>query len=141
MFSILYNAGKAAILRGDINPLSDTLKVALVTASYTADKDNHDFFNDVSGEVSGTGYTAGGKTLASLAVTQDNANDRAVLTAATAVWAVASFSARGAVLYKATGNPATSPLLAYMDFGITHTVSGEDFYLEWNPSGIIYLGE
>jgi hypothetical protein len=141
MFSFLYNAGKAAILRGDVAPLVDALKVALVTESYVADKDAHAFFADLSGEVAGSGYTAGGQALASVAVSQDDANDRAVLTADTLVWPVASFTARAAVLYKDSGSPAASPLLAYLDFGLNQTVSGEDFYLEWNPDGIIYLNE
>lgn len=141
MFSFLYNAGKLAILRGDVQPLVDLLKVALVGSAYSADKDAHAVFADLSDEVSGSGYTAGGQALSDVSLTQDDANDRAVLGATASVWPVASFSARGAVLYKDSGSPATSPLLAYLDFGTLHTVSGEDFYLEWNPEGVLYLGE
>jgi hypothetical protein len=141
MFSFIYNAGKVALLSGAIQPLTDTLKVALVTASYAANKDSHDYFNDVTNEISGTGYTAGGKALSGISVAQDNANDRAALQASTVTWTVGTFTARGAVLYKATGNPATSPLIAFMDFGANLSVAGQDFNLEWNPHGVIYLGE
>jgi hypothetical protein len=119
----------------------DTLKVALVTSSYTANKDGHDYFDDVTSEVSGTNYTAGGKTLAGISLSQDNANERAALLASNLTWSVATFTARGAVLYKATGNPATSPLIAYMDFGVDRSVAGQDFNLEWNPNGLLFLGE
>ena len=49
---------------------SDTIKIMLVTSSYTPDFGAHDFKADVTNEVSGTGYTAGGNTLGSLALTQ-----------------------------------------------------------------------
>jgi hypothetical protein len=47
---------------------TDTIKCALTTSTYTVDIDTHDFFNDVTNEITGTGYTAGGATLASTAL-------------------------------------------------------------------------
>lgn len=141
MFSFLYNSGKLALLNGDVDLDADTIKVALVGSGYSANKDTHDFFNDVSSEVSGTGYTSGGKTLVSPALSQDNLNDRAVLSADDLTWTLASFTARAAVVYKATGSAANSPLIAFLDFGADVTVSGEDFTLSWHPEGILYIGE
>lgn len=141
MYSFIYNAGKLALLKGEVQPLTDTLRAALVTQSYAADKDAHAVFADISHEVVGTGYSAGGKVLTGLALAQDNANDRAVLQADNLVWPVGAFTARAAVLYKDSGSAATSPLLAYLNFGGDHTVSGEAFYLEWSPEGVLYLGE
>lgn len=141
MYSFIYNAGKLTLLKGQVQPLADTLRAALVTGDYVADKDAHTFFADVSHEVSGTGYTAGGAALTGISLSQDNANDRAALLADNVVWPVSAFTAHAAVLYKDTGNPATSPLLAYLNFGGDHTVSGEDFNLEWSPEGVLYLGE
>lgn len=141
MISYLYNAGKVALLRGQIDLAGGAIKVALVTSDYVVDKDNHDFFNDITNEVSGTGYTAGGKALAGAAVSQDNANDRAVFDANDLVWSVATFTARAAVLYKSTGSAATSPLIAFIDFGEDRSVSGEDFSIVWHQDGILYLGE
>ncbi|MCW5874161.1 MAG: hypothetical protein KIS88_05895 [Anaerolineales bacterium] len=141
MYSFIYNAGKLALLKGEVQPLADTLRAALVTEEYVADKDAHEVLADISHEVTGGGYTSGGKALASVSLAQDNANDRAAILADNVVWPVGAFTARAAVLYKDTGNPATSPLLAYMNFGGDHTVSGEDFNLEWSPEGVLYLGE
>jgi hypothetical protein len=45
---------------------SDAIKVALCTSAYTPDQDGHDFFNDITNEVTGTGYTAGGAALGSI---------------------------------------------------------------------------
>jgi hypothetical protein len=72
MADVIYNSFKTDLLKGNIDFESDTIKVALVTDSYTPDQDSHDFFDDVTNEVSGTGYTAGGETLTSKSVTQDN---------------------------------------------------------------------
>ncbi|MBX3002324.1 MAG: hypothetical protein KIT29_03600 [Anaerolineales bacterium] len=141
MYSFIYNAGKLAWLKGEVQPLLDALRVALVTAEYVANKDSHQVFADISNEVVGTGYSAGGQLLSGVVLTQDDANDRAVLQANSPLWAVGAFTARAALLYKDSGNPATSPLLAYMNFGADHTVSGEDFNLEWSPEGVLYLGE
>jgi hypothetical protein len=141
MISYLYNAGKVALLRGNIDLAGGAIKVALVTSGYLADKDAHDFFNDVTNEVSGAGYAAGGKTFTGAAVNQDNTNDRAVLVANNVVWPVAAFTARAAVLYKSTGNAATSALIAFIDFGEDRAVSGQDFSIVWHQDGILYIGE
>lgn len=69
-----YHNLSKALMDGDIDLANDTIKVMLLTSSYTPDLD-HDFVDDVSAnEVSGTGYTAGGATLASKAITDDDAN-------------------------------------------------------------------
>lgn len=49
----------------NIDLLSDDLRMALVTGSYTPNADADDFWDDVSAnEASGTGYTANGQALA-----------------------------------------------------------------------------
>jgi hypothetical protein len=141
MASFMYNAGKAALLRGDIDLENDTIKVALVTLDYSPDKDTHDHFDDVTNEVSGTGYTAGGAALASKAVNQDDANDRAEFSAADVTWSSSTITARAAVIYMDTGTLSTSILIAYVDFGHDYSSSGTDFTIEWNAEGIFYVGE
>ena len=42
---------------------------ALVTDSYTPNFDTHDFFNDLTNEVTGTGYTSGGVAVTSTEIT------------------------------------------------------------------------
>jgi hypothetical protein len=141
MFSFLYNGGKKRLLDGSIDLLVDTIKVALLGSGYAADKDAHEFLDDVTHEVSGTGYTAGGKVINNRSVAQDNANNRALLRGDDVVWPLATFTTRAAVIYKATGNAATSPLIAFVDFGEDNIMIGEDFSLHWNSEGILYLGE
>jgi hypothetical protein len=116
MASLLYNSAVDDMARGAIDFDTDTFKVMLVTSSYTPDKDTHDKRNDVTNEVSGTGYTAGGVTSA-CTVTKDTTNDRVTLSFAAVSWASSTITARGAVIYKSTGTASNDNLVAYNDFG------------------------
>jgi hypothetical protein len=116
MASLLYNSAVDDMARGAIDFDTDTFKVMLVTSSYTPDKDTHDKRDDVTNEVSGTGYTAGGVTSV-CTVTKDTANDRVTLSFAAVSWASSTITARGAVIYKSTGTASNDNLVAYNDFG------------------------
>jgi len=48
---------------------SDDIKVMLTTSSYAEDLETHDYKNDVTNEITGTGYTAGGAALTSKTAT------------------------------------------------------------------------
>jgi hypothetical protein len=139
MADVIYNSYKTDILAGNIDHDADTIKVALVTSSYTPDQDAHDFFNDVTNEVTGTGYTAGGATLASKTVTQDNTDNEGVFDAADVTWSTSTITARAAVLYKSTGTDSTSNLMVYFDFGSDQSSSAGDFTLQWGSEGIVNL--
>lgn len=139
MADVIYNSFKKKIMDGSIDLDTDTIKVALVTSSYTPDQDTHDFFDDVTNEVSGTGYTAGGASLANKTVTQDNTNNKGVFDADDVTWSTSTITARGAVLYKSTGTAGTSPLICYIDFGSDKSSAGGNFTIQWNASGILTL--
>lgn len=117
MASLIYNSAVDDMARGAIDFDTDTFKIMLVTSSYTANKDSHDKRDDVTNEVSGTGYTAGGATVA-CTVTKDTANDKVTLAFASTSWATATITARGAVIYKSRGGSSSADeLVAYIDFG------------------------
>lgn len=118
---------------------TDTLKVALATSAYTFNQDTHDYFDDVTNEVSGTGYTAGGATLVSPTVTLDTTNDRVDFDAADTSWTTSTLTARSAVLYKSTGTASTSPIIAVFDFGSDKVSSAGTFLIQWSASGILRL--
>lgn len=141
MADVIYNKFKAGLLSATYNLGSggDTIKVALVTSSYTPDQDSHDFFDDVTNEVSGTGYSAGGATLANKAVTQDNTDNEGVFDADDASWASSTITARGAVIYKSTGTAATSPLICYIDFTTNYSSTAGTFTITWAAEGIINI--
>lgn len=141
MASLLYNSFKKKIMDGSIDLDTDTIKVALVTSSYTPDQDAHDFWDDVSAnEVANSGtYAAGGATLANKAVTQDNTDDEGVFDADDVSWTSATITARYAVIYKSTGVSSTSPLICLIDFGSNQSSTAGTFTLPWNSEGIINL--
>lgn len=64
--------------RGAIDFDTDTFKVMLVTSAYVPSKDSDLKRSNVTNEVVGTGYTAGGVTSA-VTVTKDTANDKVTL--------------------------------------------------------------
>jgi hypothetical protein len=140
MASFIYNSyGKKLFDNSTKISLStDTIKVALTNSSYTPNRYTHYFFDDITNEISGSGYTAGGETLGSVTLTQDDSNDRIIFDAADTTWANSSIpNARYAVIYKSTGTPGTSPLIALIDFGSNRSSSLTTFTIQWNSSGII----
>lgn len=139
MADLIYNSFKRDIMNGGIDLDTDTIKVALVTSAYTPNEDTHDNFDDVTNEVTGTGYTAGGATLASVTVTADTTDNEGVFDAADVTWSTSSITARGAVIYKSTGTASTSKLICYLDFVTDKTSSSGDFVIQWGSEGILNL--
>jgi hypothetical protein len=129
MASLIYNSAVDDMARGAIDFDTDTFKVMLVTSSYTPNKDTHDKRDDVTNEVSGTGYTAGGVTSA-CTVTKDTANDRVTLSFAAVSWATSTITARAAVIYKSRGGASSADeLVCYVDFGGDVSSSSATFSL------------
>ena len=140
MASKLYGNFVLKALNKEVDFDSDTIKVALVSSSYTPDQDAHDYWNDVSSnEVTGTGYTAGGATLASKTATYDSANNVVILDAADTTWASSTITARYAVIYDATGTSSTSALIGYVDFGSDQSSTNGNFTITWDSTGIVRI--
>jgi len=139
MANAVYNILKTGLMTGDINLGSDTLKILLVTSTYAPNIDTHQFLSDVTNEVVGAGYTAGGKTLASVAILTDLPNDRSALDAADVTWTTATITARAAIIYKDTGVAGTSKLITYIDFVTDKISSGADFTIAFDATGILRL--
>ncbi len=117
MASLIFNSALDDAMRGLIDFDTDTFKVMLVTGTYAPNKDTHLRRSDITNEVAGTGYTAGGNA-ATVTVTKDTANDRIDIGLGGAAWPTASITAAGAVYYKVVGGVAANePIIAYIDFG------------------------
>lgn len=120
---------------------ADTIKIILVNSTFAALSDAAkralEFYGDVDspdGEVSGTGYTAGGATLGSKTSAQTGGVYK--FDAADPSWSTATITASGAVVYKDTGTPATSPLICYLDFGGSVVSTAGTFAVALSASGI-----
>lgn len=101
---------------------TDTIKVMIVTNSYTYNA-AHDFINDANAnEVSGTGYTAGGQAISGVTVALDGATVEFIHNDLTWTQNAGGFTnGRWYIWYKDTGSAATSPIIMRMqetaDFG------------------------
>lgn len=147
MASVIPNSFKGRLM-GDtaqiataINLATDTIKLMLVTSSYTPDVDADVFIDDVSAnEVGASGtYSAGGITLTITGSTDDTDNE-GVMDAADVSVTSATITARYGVVYKDTGTPATSPIIAVIDFGSNQTSTAGTFALAFAAEGILNLG-
>jgi hypothetical protein len=140
MASKLYGNFLLKALNKEVDFDSDTIKVALLTSSYTPNQDTHDYFNDVSAnEVTGTGYTAGGITLSSKTATYDSGTNVIVLDAADVTWSSSTITARYAVVYDSTGTASTSALIGYVDFGSDQSSTNGNFTITWDSTGIVRI--
>lgn len=117
---------------------AETHKEALVQDGYTPNFDTHDFFDDVTNEVSGTGYTTGGVantatelTLSAGTMTYDYAD--------TVYSTVTITDAMGGVFYFNVGSAATDQLLGLQDFVTAASATAADFTIQHNASGVFTL--
>jgi len=118
--------------------VNDTIKCTLHTSSYTPNQDTHQYYSDLTNELStGSGYTAGGYTLVNKTLTYDTASNETRLGADPAQWTSATFTFRISVVRKDTGTPTTSPLLGYTDMGSDQSISGGTYTLVWDATGVL----
>lgn len=121
-----------------ISSVTGTVKMMFLSSAYTFDQDNHDFLNDVNAnEVTGTGVSAGGVTLASVTVTYDGATNTVKIDAAD----VTGISVSGCygVIHVSTGTASTSPLFLIVDFSEGTATDVTITGVTWNASGIAAL--
>ena len=127
MASFIYNTFWEDLGKGDIDLAVDTLRMMLVTSSYTADKDAHNRRDDVTNEVTGTGYTAKGATC-TCTVAVNTSLDRTTYTFSSVNWPTSTVTARAAVVYKDRGGASSADeLIFYNDFGTNVSTSATTF--------------
>ena len=140
MASGLYGITFLNALKNDLaldldDTTADRFKVMLVTSAYTPDFGTHDFKADVTNEITGTGYSAGGESLTSVTCTQSGGT--ITWDADDVTWTSSTLTARGAVVYD--DSLTNDPLICYIDFGSDKSSSSGDFVLSFNASGIFTL--
>lgn len=136
----LYSQVFGAAFNKEIDLLDDTIRVMLVTSAYTPDQDTHNYKDDVTNEVTGTGYTAAGAAIT---------NDTFAYTAGTNTyaydgddvsWPSSTITARTAVVYDASpGSDAARPLICYQQESGDIQSSAGTFTVSWNASGIFTI--
>lgn len=112
---------KVQLLNAQQNFTSNTFKMALYTSSASLDATTTVY--TTSNEVSGTGYTAGGNTLA-VSVAPTSSGTVAYISFSDTSWFTSTFTARGALIYNASQSNAA---VAIFDFGSDKSVVGGTF--------------
>ena len=126
MANTLYDKARERFLRGQINWDTDTMKVNLVDKNvYTPNFTTHEYLSDVSGSA----IIAAGVTLTGKASTAGAADANEVT-----FTAVSGAESEALIIYKDTGDPATSPLIALIDSatGLPITPNGGDIIVVWD---------
>ena len=98
------------------NFTTDTFKIALYTANATLNQNTTEY--TAVDEISGTGYTATGKTL--VAPTVNASDGTAYISFNNISWTSASFTARGALIYNSSKDDRS---VAVLDFGSDKTTT------------------
>lgn len=133
MANALYDKGREKFLTGAINASADTLKCALLKSTYAPTLASDEFYSGISAHVVGTPQTLTSKTVAA-----------GVLDAADVTFtAVPTANVNYCAIYKDTGTPATSPLIALFDTaaGLPVSTNGGDIIIAWDngPNKIFKL--
>ena len=125
MANTFYALGAEKILSGDIDLITDTIKVILVKNTYPQNLTTDEFLDDVDPYRLNTDQTLGSKSVA-----------LGVFDAGDATWTAvtAGDTSEGVVIYKDTGSAATSPLIAYIDTitGFPLATNGGDITAKWD---------
>lgn len=109
---MIYNSVMQDEAIGAVDFDSDVFYVMLVTNAYIPDKKNHKRRSDITNEVVGDGYTAGGQA-ADVSVVEIDASDRVEITLGGAIWTPATITAAAAIYYKRRGGSPDDDELVY----------------------------
>jgi hypothetical protein len=110
------NQFKTGLMNGSYNFTTDAFKIALYTGSATLNENTSTYTTD--NEVTGSGYTAGGRALTvSVTPTTGDSGNIAYISFSNVSW-TASLTARGALIYDVTNGNKT---VCVLDFGADKT--------------------
>lgn len=131
MLDGVYNFGTGTSQVFKIALYNNTATLNATTTAYTT-----------AGEVTGTGYTAGGNTLVINSVPgTGGSGDIVFLSFANSTWANSTITARGALIYLANGT--TNPSVCVLDFGSNKSTINSSFTVQFpaatNTSAIIRI--
>jgi hypothetical protein len=112
------------------------IKVLMTTDTYAPDFNVHDFRDDVTNEVTGTGYSAGGVVMTGTTLTVSGGN--LTYDGNDVSWATSTIAnAMCAVGYIGRGGASSADELEFLsDFVTAASSSGGTFTIQWSASGI-----
>ena len=141
VISGLFSLGMQDAVCGTVKWNQGPLGAVLLTG-YTFDQDNHHFLKDCMGfEIAqggaNSGYTSLGATVGNGTISYDSASNEVRIDFADPTWTTATFSASSMVVYwRSAGGTTTSwPMIQYVEFGSTQTVSSGTFSYQVPATG------
>ena len=132
MASNFYNIGLLRLLNGSTTFTTDTIKGLVVDNTYTFNV-SHEYVDDVTGEVSGTGYARFNLTSKTVALSGNTVRfdcANVLLDSINTTNALA-----GVVIFEDTGVDSTSPVLGFFDVPET-TTDGSNVTLVVSANGL-----
>lgn len=115
-----------------------TVKAMLVTSAYVQNVDTHQFRSDVTGEITGGSYVAGGVVVQNVTTTYNAATNLAHVTCDDiAFTGLDNADVAGVIFYVSTGNAATDRLLGFDQYvtpvdatsaSLVHQVSADGIF-------------
>lgn len=142
MADVIYNGFLQYIADGTIDLDTNEIMCCILDSNYTPDVDAHDNYGDLTHEVSGDNYTAGGQALVNSAMTHSDSLNAGVWDADDPEWAAVFITGcRFAVFYKNAVNVADRKLICAKDFGGDKNVLGVKFRVQLPTAGILVFGQ
>lgn len=125
----MWASAKESFLKGEIDLVNDDIRVILVDLADYTFSSGHDFLDDVA-SAARVNVTA----MAGMSTTNGvfDAND-------TVMSSVSGDQSEALIIYKHTGTESTSPLILFIDTGVTGlpvTPDGTDITITWDANGI-----
>jgi len=131
MASIVYDSFLADVFAGNCNT-SHSYKAMLCTSAYAENRATHAKRSDITNEVSGTGYTAGGASI-TLSASLNTSTHKLTLTLGAVSWTSSTITARKLVVYRARNGASSADELACCIDNVTDLVSSSST-MTWNSS-------
>jgi hypothetical protein len=127
MASFIYLSFFEDQAKGQIDTDTDTYRMMLVSSSYTPNQDTHTRRSDITNEISGTGYTAGGPTC-TVTLTKNATTNRIVYTFGGIALPTSTLTGRRGIVYKSRGGASSADELVFCnDFGANIVTSAQTF--------------
>lgn len=138
----VYNHGKFAIGRAQVDLANADIRVLLVNSGYVF-APTHNFVSDITFELGGTGYVR--KILANKTAVEDDIGNLVKFDADDLTWTGANFTGSGggggtpdaAIIYVESGSDMARNLLFCLDISPKIVPSGVDYTLQFGAAGIL----
>lgn len=138
MATLVFNSHYSDLYSGRINVNTGVFKALFTTSSYVPSKDGHSTRANITNEITGTNYPAGG-VIVTATLGQDMPTDKTTLTFA--AFSIANLTASGirqVVYYLSNGGPASGDyLVCVVDFESNHSPANQTFYVSATTTNII----